>query len=45
MMSTKFMSVLVAKSDKERQLVRQLKPVHLEFVQAIDVNPEIFVKP
>ena len=45
MMTTKFLSILVAKSGKQRQLVRPLKPVQLEFLQAMGVNPEVFVKP
>jgi hypothetical protein len=45
MMTTKFLSILVAKSGNQRQLVRPLKPVQLEFLQAMGVNPEVFVKP
>ena len=45
MMTTKFLSILVAKSGNQRQLVRPLKPVQLAFVQAMGVNPEVFVKP
>ena len=45
MMTTKFLSILVAKSDKQRQLVKPLKPVQLEFLQAMDVSPEVFIYP
>jgi transposase len=45
MMTTKFLSILVAKSGDQRQLVRPLKPVQLEFLQAMGVNPEVFIKP
>ena len=45
MMTTKFLSILVARSGTQRQLVRPLKPVQLEFLQAMGVNPEVFVKP
>jgi transposase len=45
MMTTKFLSILVAKSGNQRQLVRPLKSVQLEFLQAMGVNPEVFVKP
>jgi len=45
MMTTKFLSILIAKSGKRRQLVRPLKPVQLEFLQAMGVNSEVFVKP
>ena len=45
MMTTKFLSILVARSGTQRQLVRPLKPVQLEFLKAMGVNPEVFVKP
>jgi len=45
MMTTKFLSILVAKSGRERQLVRPLKSVQLEYLQALGVNPEVFVNP
>jgi transposase len=45
MMTTKFLSILVARSGRRRQLVRPLKPVQLEFLQALEVNPEVFIKP
>ena len=45
MMTTKFLSILVAKSGRRRQLVRPLKPVQLEFLQALGVNPEVFINP
>ena len=45
MMTTKFLSILVAKSGRARQLVRPLRPVQLEFLQALGVNPEVFVIP
>jgi len=45
MMTTKFLSILVARSGKRRQLVRPLKPVQLEFLNAMGVKPEVFVKP
>lgn len=45
MMTTKFLSILVAKAGKQRQLVKRLKPVHLEYLQALDVGPEVFVNP
>jgi transposase len=45
MMTTKFLSILVAKSGKERQLVRPLRPVQLEYLQALGVNQEIFFNP
>lgn len=45
MMTTKFLSILVAKSGKRRQLVKPLRPVQKEFLQAMGVNPEVFVNP
>jgi hypothetical protein len=44
-MSTKFHTVLVIKSGDDRQLAKPLKPVHLEYLRALDVNPEIFLTP
>ena len=45
MMTTKFLSILVVRSGKRRQLVRPLKPVQLEFLRALGVNPEVFITP
>jgi len=45
MMTTKFLSILVVKSGKQRQLGRPLRPVQLEFLQALGVNQEVFVVP
>ena len=45
MMSTKFHTVLVIKSEDYRQLAKPLKPVHLEYLKALDVKPEVFLSP
>jgi transposase len=45
MMTTKFLSILVARSGKRRQLVKPLKSVQLEFLQAMGVNTEAFIMP
>ena len=45
MMTTKFLSILVAKSGRRRQLVKPLRPVQLEFLRAMGVKSEVFVKP
>lgn len=45
MMTTKFHTVLVIKNGKQRQLARPLKPVHLEYLKALNVSPEAFVLP
>jgi len=45
MMSTKFVSVLVVKNGRNRQLARPLKPVQHEYLKALGVSPENFVIP
>ena len=45
MMTTKFLSILVARAGKRRQLVKPLKPVQREFLQAMGINTEVFVIP
>ena len=45
MMTTKFLSIMVVKVGKQRQLGRPLRPVQLEFLQALGVNPKVFVVP
>jgi transposase len=45
MMTTKFLSILVARSGKQRQLVKPLKPVQLEFLQALGVSTKAFINP
>jgi hypothetical protein len=45
MMTTKFLSILVARSGNRRQLVKPFKPVQLEFIQALGVNPKVFIYP
>jgi transposase len=45
MMTTKFLSILVAKAGRERQLVKPLKPVQLEYLKALCVNPKVFSNP
>ena len=45
MMSTKFHTVLVIKSGDHRQLAKPLKPVHLEYLKALDVKPDVFLTP
>ena len=45
MMSTKFHTVIVIKIGDQRQLAKPLKPVHLEYLKALDVKPEVFVTP
>lgn len=45
MMSTKFHTVLVIKSGDYRQLAKPLKRVHLEYLKALDIKPEVFLTP
>ena len=45
MMSTKFHTVLVIKSGGQRQLAKPLNPVHLEYLKALNVKPEVFITP
>lgn len=45
MMSTKFHTILVIKNGRNRQLARPLKDVHLEYLKALDVDPEVFITP
>ena len=45
MMTTKFLSILVAKAGKERQLVMPLRPVQIEYLQALGVDEEVFFNP
>jgi len=44
-MSTKFVSVLVVKNGRNRQLARPLKPVQYEYLKALGVSPENFFMP
>jgi transposase len=45
MMTTKFLEILVLKSGSKRQLARPLRPVQLEFLQALNLNSDIFTVP
>ena len=45
MMTTKFIHILVIKSGSERQLAKPLKPVHLEYLKALNVSPDVFTEP
>ena len=45
MMTTKFLSILVAKSGSQRQLVKPLRPVQIEYLRALNVAQEVFVEP
>jgi transposase len=45
MMTTKFLNILVLKSGSQRQLARPFNPIQLEFLQAMNVSPEVFTVP
>ena len=45
MMTTKFIHILVVKSGNQRQLAKPLKPIHLEYLEALNVSPDVFVVP
>jgi len=45
MMTTKFTSVLLVKSYGRRALARPFKPVQLEYLDALNVSPEVFTTP
>jgi hypothetical protein len=45
MMTTKFHTFLVIKSGAQRQFAKPLKPVQLEYLKALDIEPEIFITP
>ena len=45
MMSTKFIRILVIKSGSLRQLAKPLKPVHLEYLKALSISPNVFTEP
>ena len=45
MMTTKFIHILVVKSGDQRQLTKPLKPVQLEYLKALNVDPRVFISP
>lgn len=45
MMTTKFLEILVLKLGSKRQLARPLRPVQQEFLQALNLSPDIFTVP
>lgn len=45
MMTTKFIHILVVKSGDQRQLAKPLKPVQLEYLKALNVDPRVFTSP
>ena len=45
MMTTKFHTVMVVKHGDTRHLSPPLNSVHLEYLKALDVDPEVFIRP
>jgi len=45
MLTTKFSSVLIAKVGNQRQLARPLKPIHLQYLKALNLPPSIYTVP
>jgi transposase len=45
MMTTKFANISVVKIGDKRQLAYPLRPVHLEYLRALNVDPDIFTHP
>ena len=45
MMTTKFLSILVLKVEHQRQLARPLNTVQLEYLKALNVDPNTFISP
>ncbi len=45
MMTTKFHTVLVIKNGHKRLLAHPLKPVQLEYLEALNVSAEVFISP
>lgn len=45
MMTTKFLSILVLRVEHQRQLARPLNTVQLEYLKALDVDPDAFISP
>jgi len=45
MLTTKFLSILVLKVENQRRLARPLKPVQLEYLKALDIDPAAFTSP
>jgi transposase len=45
MLTTKFLSVLVLKVEDQRRLARPLRPVQLEYLSALGIDPDAFTSP
>jgi transposase len=45
MMTTKFIDILVLRVEHQRQLARPLNAVQLEYLKALNIDPEAFVSP
>ena len=45
MMTTKFIHILVLKSGNRRQLAKPLNPIQLEYLEALNVSPNVYIEP
>jgi hypothetical protein len=45
MLTTKFLSILVLKVENQRRLARSLRPVQLEYLKALGIDPVAFTSP
>jgi len=45
MMTTKFIHILVLKSGNSRQLAKPLNSIQLEYLEALNVSPDVYTKP
>ena len=45
MLTTKFLSILVLRVENQRRLARPLRPVQLEYLKALGIDPTAFISP
>jgi len=45
MLTTKYLSILVLKVENQRRLARPVRPVQLEYLRALNVDPMVFISP
>ena len=45
MMTTKFIHILVLKSGSQRQMAKPLNSIQLEYLEALNVSPDVYTKP
>ena len=45
MLTTKFLSILVLRVENQRRLARPLRPVQIEYLAALGIDPIAFISP